>query len=157
MRQKTINNNLIMLTASEGCVLRRKGGDPHSEIRNATVTIADLDNWEDVPVADIPPYTKAEYDAKVAELVRSRYSESEEFALQRKMLNAMLPQPATLSDDSDTEPFNAEKAMAEYTEYNTYVEQCKLSAPAAIAEDKLLNELPQHPLDPPQAPQNGAV
>ena len=140
MRQKTINNKLVMLTASEGCVLRRKGGDPHSEIRNATVTTADLDNWEEVPEADIPPYTKAEYDAKVAELVRSRYSESEEFALQRKMLNAMLPQPAALSDDGDTEPFDAEKAMTEYAQYNAYVEQCKLSAPAAIAEDKARQE-----------------
>lgn len=138
MRQKTINNKLVMLTASEGCVLRRKGGDPHSEIRNVAVTTADLDNWEEVPVADIPPYTKAEYDAKVAELVRSRYSESEEFALQRKMLNAMLPQP--LSEDGDTEPFDAEKAMAEYAQYNTYVEQCKTNAPRAIAEDKARRE-----------------
>lgn len=133
MKQKTINNKLVMLTASEGHVLRRKGGDLHSDIRNATVTTADLDNWEEIPEADIPPYTKAEYDAKVAEMVRQRYSESEEFAIQRKVINSMLS-PMTLSADS------AEKIMSEYAEYNNYVEQCKLDAPKTIAEEKARQE-----------------
>lgn len=133
MKQKTINNKLVMLTASEDHVLRRKGGDPHSDIRNVTVTTADLDNWEEIPEADIPPYTKAEYDAKVAEMVRQRYSESEEFAIQRKVINSMLS-PMTLSADS------AEKVMSEYAEYNNYVEQCKLDAPTAIAEEEARQE-----------------
>ena len=142
MRQKTINNKLVMLTASEGCVLRRKGGDPHSEIRNATVSTADLDNWEEVHVADIPPYTQAEYNAKVEELIRGRYSASDEFAIQGKMINAMLPQPAMLADE-DAVLFNAEKAIAEYTEYNTYAEQCKAEAPERIAQDKARQEAQQ--------------
>ena len=62
-------------------------------------------------VDEVPKFTKAEYDAKVAELVRERYSESEEFAIQRKYLNA-------LNEES-------ESAVVEFKTYNEYVEECK--------------------------------
>lgn len=88
--------------------------------------IDSVDNYEEV--AEMPPYTKDEYDTKVNELVRERYTESEEFALQRKAINAAFS-PSTLSADSS-------KALEEYAAYNTYVEQCKANAPAAIAADK---------------------
>ncbi len=72
-------------------------------------------------VDEIPPYTKVEYDSKVAEMVRQRYSESEEFAIQRKVINSMLS-PMTLSAES------AEVIMTEYATYNNYVEDCKVRA-----------------------------
>ena len=94
MTTKHLTSGLVMLFASEGCVLRKKGSDPHSDLRQATVRATDLSDWEEVPVEDVPAYTKAEYDAKVSEMVRGRYSADEEFALQRKMIDALL-NPAT--------------------------------------------------------------
>lgn len=133
MTTKELSSGLVMIAASEGCVLRRKGSDPHSDIRNVTVAMADLGNWEEVEASEVPPYTKAEYDAKVAEMVRERYSADEEFAIQRKVLNSILS-PMELSADA------AEMVMTEYAEYNNYVEQCKLDAPTAIVEEKTRQE-----------------
>lgn len=75
-----------------------------------------IDNFEEVE--SIPLYTKAEYDNKVAELVRKRYTADEEFALQRKMMNTIISS-ATLSDEI------IESVTNEYIEYNTYINQCK--------------------------------
>lgn len=77
------------------------------------------DTFEEVD--EIPRFTKAEYEAKVAELVRERYTADEEFALQRKRINSLLV-PATLSDD------NAETLASEYEAYNAYVGECKVKA-----------------------------
>lgn len=133
--EKTYKPNLNMwqLDTDADHILHRIGSEDYTEIRHTIVK--DPDAWEEVAVTDIPPYTKSEYDAKVAELVREKYTADEEFALHRKMFNAMLPQAAALSDDAVAEA-DAEKAMEEYAEYNAYVEQCKLDAPAVIAEDK---------------------
>lgn len=128
--------NMWSLVASPGHVLHRIGSDDYS-IRRTMVMPEDVDLYEEVAVADIPPYTEAEYAAKVSELVHERYSLDDEAAIMRKMLNAMLPQPAALADG---EPFDSEKALAEYAEYNAYAEQCKAAAPAAIAEDKARQE-----------------
>lgn len=72
-----------------------------------------------IEVAEMPKYTKEEYDAKVNELVRTKYSESEEFAIQRKMLY-LQTQPSTLNDDK------ADAIVAEFDEYNAFVEECKV-------------------------------
>ncbi len=90
-------------------------------IRGTVLTDDTVEMFEEVDV--VPAYTKAQYDAKVAELVRSRYSASEEFALQRKAINAAI-MPATLTADV------AERVMDEYAAYNVYVEQCKEEAKA---------------------------
>lgn len=142
--EKTYKPNLNMwqLDTDADHILHRIGSDDYTAIRHTMVK--DPEAWEELAVADIPPYTKAEYDAKVNELVRLRYSESEEFAIQRKMLNAILPQPAVLSEDVIVEVDDAEKAIEEYAEYNVYVEQCKLDAPEAIAEDKARREEAQN-------------
>lgn len=74
------------------------------------------DSIEMFEVVDrIPAYTKDQYDKKVAELVREKYSADEEFAIQRKMINS-------INEDAD------EKAVEEYNAYNTFVEECKKSA-----------------------------
>lgn len=126
MTTKELNSGMVMIAASDGCVLRRKGADPHSTIRQATVKAVYLSDWEEAEASEVPPYTKAEYDAKVAEMVRERYSESEEFAIQRKVINSMLS-PMTLSAES------TESIFTEYTTYNNYVEDCKARAKVELS------------------------
>lgn len=82
-------------------------------------TILPSDTASDFEEVDgMPAYTKAEYDAKVAELVRERYSDSEEFAIQRKAINAAFSPSVA----------NAEQALSEYQAYNAYVDECKQRA-----------------------------
>lgn len=74
------------------------------------------DSIEMFEVVDkIPAYTKDQYDKKVAELVREKYSTDEEFAIQRKMINS-------INENVD------EKAVEEYNAYNAFVEECKETA-----------------------------
>lgn len=101
--------------------VHRIGTDSYFK-RSTTLPTDTESSFEEVD--ELPPYTKAEYDAKVAEMVRQRYTESEEFAIQRKMLNLMLT-PAVMSDRGESE---ADKTMTEYAAYNDYVEQCKADA-----------------------------
>lgn len=86
-----------------------------------------IDRFEEVE--SIPLYTKAEYDNKVAELVRKRYTADEEFALQRKMLNVTMQSATFSADTSDT-------IATEYAAYNEYVEQCKAEAPELLNAEK---------------------
>lgn len=104
--------------STDGKYVHRLGTDLY--FRRGTTLGTDTE--ADFEEADeIPPYTKAEYDAKVAELVRERYTESEEFALQRKAINAAFS-PSTLSDGGNG------SALEEYSAYNSYVEECKARA-----------------------------
>lgn len=108
----------IYAYSDAGKTIHRIGSDAYGS--KITLLPGDTaDSFEEVD--EVPRYTKAEYDAKVAELVRRRYTDSEEFALQRKMLNTLLS-PATLSEDV------AESAADEYAAYNAYVESCKTKA-----------------------------
>lgn len=126
MTTKELNSSMVMIAASDGYVLRRKGADPHSTIKQTTVKAVDLSDWEEVEVSEVPPYTKAEYDAKVSEMVRERYTADEEFAIQRKVINSMLS-PMTLSAES------TESILTEYATYNNYVEDCKARAKVELS------------------------
>lgn len=99
--------------------LRRKGEDT-STTPLRDIHTASPDEWEELPIAELPALTKAEYDAKVAELIRERYTASEEFALHRKVINAAFS-PSVASAESSA-------VMTEYAEYNAFVEQCKAAA-----------------------------
>lgn len=143
--EKTYKPDIDMwaLDTDASHILHRIGADDYTEIRHTHVKPSELDAWEELAVEDIPPYTKAEYDAKVNELVRRRYSESEEFAIQRKLLNVILsPQPLIADADTEagTELTDGGNATEEYAAYNAYVEQCKADAPAAIAREKAARE-----------------
>lgn len=120
--------SLTQLTASEG-VLHKIGTDTYctSAVMLPGETV---DMYEEV--AEEPPYTKEQYDAKVAELVRERYSASEEFAIQRKRINAMLA-PMPLSGDVD----GPSPAIVEYDQYNAYVEECKARAKEQLSISNL--------------------
>lgn len=115
-------NGFIKLTATAG-VIHKIGTDNYS--KSVIVLPGEtMDMYEEV--AEKPAYSKEQYDAKVAELVRRRYTESEEFAIQRKALNTSLnPQPGGY--------YNG--ALAEYVEYNAYIEECKQQAKIILTEN----------------------
>lgn len=96
--------NMWSIEAEEGKVLRRKGSEEPSAIRQAMVT--DPEQWEEVDPADFPSQTKAEYDAEVERLIALRYSYGKEIEVNRER-------------DSKPEQFAA---------YLEYVEECKRQA-----------------------------
>lgn len=107
---------VIKLTAENGYI-HKVGTDTY--VKSIIMFPSDtMDMYEEVD--EKPAYTKEQYDNKVAELVRQRYTESEEFAIQRKAINAAFS-PSTFSMES-------EKSLAEYQEYNAYVDECKQRA-----------------------------
>lgn len=118
MKTKQISN-LTQLSADKGYI-HIIGTDTYvkSIIMLPSQTLEDFEE-----VDEIPPFTKSEYDAKVAELVREKYTESEEFAVQRKMMNLLMP--TAMSNHSEEQ---ANSIMAEYNEYNSFVEKCKEKA-----------------------------
>lgn len=124
--------SLIKLTATTG-LIHKIGTETYAKsvIMLPSETI---DMYEEV--AEKPAYTKDQYDAKVAELVREKYTESEEFALQRKAINSAFS-PSVVSADSNV-------ALNEYQQYNAYVEDCKLRAKEILSnhdpDEQLENE-----------------
>ena len=114
-----------MVSSTEGKFIRRKGSD--SYFRRSTVLSGETEA-DFAEVDEVPEYTKAEYDAMVARLVRQRYSADEEFAIQRKMIDAMV-NPVTA--DADSEPV----AMQEFRVYNEFVNECKEKAPYLLIEE----------------------
>lgn len=109
---------LTQLTATQGYI-HPLGTDTY--VKQITILPTDtIDNYVEVDTP--PPYTKAQYDTKVNDLIRRRYTASEEYAIHRKMLNTLLT-PSPLSDTTD-----AETASDEYLRYNAYVEDCKEDA-----------------------------
>ena len=112
--QKTFKESINMwsIEAEEGKVLRRKGSEEPSAIRQATV--ADPEEWEEVDPADFPALSKAEYDAEVERLIALRYSFGKEIEVNR---------------ERDSKP-------AQFAAYMAYVEECKRQA-----KDKLEKQL----------------
>ena len=110
MIQKTKLGSLTKLTVDTG-LIHKIGTDTYA--KSIIMLPGDtLDMYEEV--SEKPVYTKEQYDEKVAELVREKYTASEEFAIQRKAINAAF---SAASPDSS--------ASEEYQAYNTYVLECK--------------------------------
>lgn len=115
--------NFRELIAPEGMVVYNKRTGVYYARRVPVPLTADVADYE---AAIKPVYSKEEYDAKVAQLVRERYSADEEFALQRKMIATLLhPEAATL-DESGEDTTPAE--VREFEAYNAFVEDCKARA-----------------------------
>ena len=106
--------NITQLIADNGFV-HKIGSDVYGKCW-VMLPSDSIDMFEEV--AEIPAYTKSEYDSKVAELVREKYSADEEFAIQRKAINAAFSPSVT----------SAESVMIEYQAYNDFVEECKILA-----------------------------
>ena len=103
-------------------ILHHKGSDDYTTIRKAIT--ANPEDWEEIAIEDIPPYTNAQYAAKVSELIHSRYSLDDEIALR-----------ANLEDDP------TEKRTNEFAEYLAFRKQCKEQAKKLLIEEKNKQEL----------------
>lgn len=104
--------NMWSIEAEEGKVLRRKGSEEPSAIRQAMVT--DPDEWEEIDAAGQPSQTKAEYDAEVERLIALRYSYGKEIEVNR---------------EHDTRP-------EQFAAYLEYVEECKVRARETCKREK---------------------
>lgn len=118
--QKTYNAPLKMwaLDCDNNHILHKIGSEDYTEIRHITVKPEDVDLYEEIALEDIPPYTEAEYKAKVSELIHERYSIDDEIAL---AANASSPM---LLDDEE----RAAEVAAEYAAYQAYRQECKTRA-----------------------------
>ena len=103
-------------------ILHHKGSDDYTTIRKAIT--ANPEDWEEIAIEDIPPYTNAQYAAKVSELIHQRYSLDDEIALR-----------ANLEDDP------TEKRTNEFAEYLAFRKQCKEQAKKLLIEEKNKQEL----------------
>ena len=102
--------NVWIVSTDNTHILHFKGSDNYNPIRK--LTTANPEDWEEIAIEDIPPYTIAEYNAKVAELIHERYDSDKEMSLINNMMEA--------------EPTEAHKA--EYRAYQAYRAECKLKA-----------------------------
>ena len=102
--------NVWIVSTDDNHILHFKGSDNYNPIRK--LTTANPEDWEEIAIGDIPPYTIAEYNAKVAELIHERYDSDKEMSLINNMMEA--------------EPTEAHKA--EYRAYQAYRAECKLKA-----------------------------
>lgn len=102
--------NVWILSTDDNHILHSKGNDSYNPIRK--LATANPEDWEEIAVDDIPPYTIAEYNAKVAELIHERYDADKEMSLINNMMEA--------------EPTEAHKA--EYRAYQAYRAECKQRA-----------------------------
>ena len=112
MNIRNINENLIEIIADSNHIIHRKGQDSYPKITKAAIRLDDLENWEEVSIEDIPPYTQVEYKEEIIKLIRERYDQDDEFAILRKIAQS---------------PTN-ERYINEYNEYNSFVEDCKTKA-----------------------------
>ena len=112
MNIRNLNENLIEIIADSNHIIHRKGQDSYPEITKAAIRLDDLENWEEVSIEDIPPYTQVEYKEEIIKLIRERYDQDDEFAILRKIAQS---------------PTN-ERYINEYNEYNSFVEDCKTKA-----------------------------
>lgn len=130
MEIKQLSNGRVEISTDSAHVIRKKGDNDPTEIRRRRINADELDQWEEVAVEDLLPYTTAEYNAKVDALVKERYTQSEENAITRKLLNTLLhPEAATLAETGEADGA-LPKEVAQFEAYNAYVEQCKLRAKA---------------------------
>ena len=116
MTQTKKEGGRVELVAGEGCFLRRIGSSENCrETKRLTVPASKVSEWEEVAIADIPPYSEAQYEARVTSLIRERYSVSAEFAVLRQR-------------DSNPE---------EFAVYNSFAEECKAQAKVMLIEEAL--------------------
>ena len=109
--------NMWSLDTDADHILHRIGSDDYTPIRHTMVK--DPEQWEEIAVADMPPYTQFEYEAKVEELIRERYTVSQEFALINNVMANV-----------------TEKRQSEYAAYQDYREECKRRAKVIVSEQR---------------------
>ena len=108
--------NVWIVSTDNDHILHFKDSDSYSPIKR--LTTANPEDWEEIEIGDIPPYTNAEYAAKVSELIHQKYSLDDEIALY-----------ANLKDDP------TEKRTNEFAEYLAFRKQCKEEAKKLLTEE----------------------
>ena len=108
---------LWQLRTDKSHILHRIGSDDYTEIRDAHVS--NPVEWEELALSEIPPYTKAEYDAEVERLIAERYSHGKEIEVNR---------------EHDTKP-------EQFAAYMAYIEECKRRAVANLTAKNESKEL----------------
>lgn len=128
MKTTNLSNGLVEIAVeNKDNALHRIGSDSYIKGGKTTVRAADADKWEECPM---PPYSAEEYEKTVVDLIRERYSANDEFAIQRKIIDAIVNDPMTVEDD--TEP----AALTEFREYQAFVNECKVSARTTLSDTK---------------------
>lgn len=82
----------------------------------------------EVAVEELTPYRREEYEAKVAELIRGRYTLDEELAIMRKMKALELSPALMTADDGGDGSERADAVESEFLAYNDFAEECKAKA-----------------------------
>jgi hypothetical protein len=127
----------IRITCDKNHYLHRVGSKEYPEIHDVTVPEALAAEWEEIPLADVPKYTEAEYSAKTVELIRRKYSQDDEIAILRKFAALSLATPAGLTAEQiDDHARHAEAVIAELHEYNDYAEACKAEAREILSQPR---------------------
>ncbi len=130
---------MVELVCDADHIIHLAGSDDYTEMRRITLPPDEADRYEEIAVADIPPYTKAEYDAKVAGLIRERYTADEEDAIKSKLLYALLhPEAVTLDETGDAG--STPKEVRQFEEFWAYRTEC-----LAIAKDPGLYRKKEQP------------
>ena len=124
MKTKQLSNGKVEIWTDADHIIRKIGDNNPTQIRRRRIDAADIDEWEEVAVADMRPYSDEQYNDKVAELVAERYPMAEENAITRKLLNKLLHSESATLDDENA----IAKEVAQFEAYNAYVEDCKRRA-----------------------------
>lgn len=111
MKQTPKSDGMVEITTDDPTdksrILHCDGSDDYACChRRITVTPEAAARYSEIAVADIPPYTKADYDAEVERLIALRYSHGKEIEVNR---------------ERDLKP-------ERYAQYIDYINQCKLAA-----------------------------
>ena len=128
MRTTIRKDGLVEIAVENaGSALHLIGTDSYTVDGKATVRADDVDKWEECPM---PPYSKTEYEAEAARLIRLRYTADEEDAIKSRLLNALLhPEAATLAETgSGGVPDEARR----FDEFYAYRLECLEKAKATL-------------------------
>ncbi len=128
--------NYTVRTDNPQMIVRNKvtGTVGRAQTRQASDSETD---YEEIPRSEYEAEKRAEavrevYVREVKRRISERYTPDEESAIQRKAL-ALLFSPQTVTDNG-ADASEAEKAMAEFNEYNVYAEEVKAKVKAQAEE-----------------------
>ena len=120
---------LTEISATNG-YLHKKGSETYEECKKRILLPTESESdYEEI--AELPKYTREEYEKKVSELIRERYTSDEESAIVRKVVNLMLN--PSLADEAPKNEDGLPFAVDEFNAYNTFAEDCKVRAKEILA------------------------
>ena len=110
--------NTAILIAGEGMTLVKNGELPAEPITRASVAVADIESWAEIPAHEVTEANEAAkreeaYKARVEVLIAERYSLREELAIHRQRYSK----------------------PEEFAEYNAFAEACKARAREEIEKN----------------------